>query len=290
MNILTVDVEDYFMVSAFSDIVKIDNWDSYSSRIDDNTMRVLDILESLDTKGTFFILGWVAERYPKIVKEIDRRGHEIACHSYQHKLVYDMTIEEFKKDTVKAKAILEEIVGKTIYGYRAPSYSITKKSMWAVEILREAGFLYDSSIFPIVHDRYGYPEFHRFPTVLETAYGKILEIPMSTIQIFNRNIPVGGGGYLRLFPLAFTEWAIRKLNAKENKSAILYFHPWEIDTKQQRINGTYLSRFRHYTNIRKTESRIGHLLKTFRFEPISEVLRYQIRSLMEDGEIKKCVS
>ena len=289
-NILTVDVEDYYMVSAFSDIIPTEKWDSYGNRIENNIMRILDIFEKHDTKGTFFILGWVAERYPQIVKEIDRRGHEIGCHSYQHKLVYDMTIEEFREDTRKAKTILEEIVGKRIYGYRAPSYSITKKSMWALEILREEGFLYDSSIFPIVHDRYGYPEFDRFPMFLETPSGGILEIPLSTIRIFNKNIPAGGGGYLRLFPLLFTEWAIKNLNGKESKSAILYFHPWEIDADQPRINGSYLSRFRHYTNIGKTENRIGHLLKTFRFGPVAGVLHDQIHSLMENGEIRKCVS
>jgi polysaccharide deacetylase family protein (PEP-CTERM system associated) len=273
-------VEDYFMVSAFSEIVKPENWDRFSNRVESNTMRVLDIFERHDTRATFFILGWVAERYPRIVKEIDRRGHEIACHSYRHKLVYDMTFEEFREDTGKAKDILEAILGKRIYGYRAPSYSITEKSMWALEILREMGFLYDSSIFPIVHDRYGYPGFPRFPIVLETPSGGILEIPLSTIRIFRKNIPAGGGGYLRLFPLLFTEWAIKNLNGKEIKSAILYFHPWEIDADQPRINGGYLSMFRHYTNIGKTENRIDHLLKTFPFGSISEVFHEHIYSLL----------
>ena len=289
-NILTVDVEDYFMVSAFSGIVKPENWDRFSNRVESNTMRVLDIFDRHDTRATFFILGWVAERYPQIVREIDRRGHEIACHSYRHKLVYDMTLEEFREDTGKAKDILEGIVGKRIYGYRAPSYSITKKSMWALEILRETGFLYDSSIFPIVHDRYGYPEFHRFPMVLETPSGGILEIPLSTIRIFNRNIPAVGGGYLRIFPLLFTEWAINSLNGKESKPAILYFHPWEIDADQPRINGSSLSMFRHYTNIGKTENRIDHLLKTFPFGSIADVLRDQILPLKGNAEGKKCAS
>ncbi len=276
-NILTVDVEDYFMVSAFSNVVNPDAWDHYSSRVESNTMHVLDILAKYEAKGTFFILGWIAERYPQIVKEIDRSGHEIGCHSYLHKLVYEMSREEFTRDTARAKDILENIIGKRIYGYRAPSYSVTKRSFWALEVLREAGFLYDSSIFPIVHDRYGYPEFHRFPIVVETASGKILEIPMSTVRVWERNFPVGGGGYLRLFPIGLTEWAVRKLNDEEKEAAIVYFHPWEIDSGQPRINGKWLSRFRHYVNIDKTEKRIEHLLDTFPFGAVTDVHRDRIR-------------
>jgi len=283
-NILTVDVEDYFMVSAFSDIVNTDTWNHYSSRVERNTMRVLDLFSRSGAKGTFFILGWIAERYPQIVKEIDRRGHEIGCHSYHHKLVYEMSIEDFKEDTAKAKAILENVIGKEVCGYRAPSYSITKKSFWAMEVLRETGFLFDSSIFPIVHDRYGYPEFSRFPTVVETASGKILEIPMSTFRVWDKNIPVGGGGYLRLFPVSLTEWAIRKMNEEEKEAAIVYFHPWEIDSNQPRINGSRLSRFRHYVNIERTEERIEHLLKTFSFGSVEDVHHGWIRLMAEEHE------
>jgi polysaccharide deacetylase family protein (PEP-CTERM system associated) len=283
-NILTVDVEDYFMVSAFSNIIKTDAWDRYSSRVERNTMHVLDILARYDAKGTFFILGWIAERYPQIVKEIDRRGHEIGCHSYYHKLVYEMSIEDFKEDTEKAKAILENVIGKEVCGYRAPSYSITKKSFWAMEVLRESGFLFDSSIFPVVHDRYGYPEFSRFPKVVETESGKILEIPMSTFRVWDKNIPVGGGGYLRLFPISLTEWAIRKVNEEEKEAAIVYFHPWEIDSGQPRINGSRLSRFRHYVNIERTENRIEHLLRTFSFGSIGDVHHDLIRIMAEERE------
>jgi polysaccharide deacetylase family protein (PEP-CTERM system associated) len=279
-NILTVDVEDYFMVSAFSNIVKTDTWDHYSSRVERNTMRVLDILDKSGAKGTFFILGWIAERYPQIVKEIDRRGHEIGCHSYLHKLVYEMSSEDFKEDTVKAKDILENIIGKKIFGYRAPSYSITKKSFWALEVIREAGFIYDSSIFPIIHDRYGYPEFSRFPTVVDTASGGILEIPLSTLRVLDKNIPVGGGGYLRLFPMVCTEWAIRRINEKEKEAAIVYFHPWEIDPKQPRLNGSDLSKFRHYTNIKKMERRIESLVGNFKFGPVNDVFNGHISDLM----------
>jgi polysaccharide deacetylase family protein (PEP-CTERM system associated) len=282
---LTVDVEDYFMVSAFSDIVKTDTWDHYSSRVENNTMRVLDLFEKYDVKGTFFILGWVAEHYPQIIKEIDRRGHEIGCHSYLHKLVYEMSRMEFKHDILKAKKILEDIIGKRIFGYRAPSYSVTKESFWAMEVIRETGFLYDSSIYPIIHDRYGYPEFSRFPIVVKTDSGNILEIPLSTLRVLDKNIPVGGGGYLRLFPIAFTEWAIRRMNNIEKECAVVYFHPWEIDTEQPRINCSYLSKFRHYTNIKNMESRIESLVKKFEFGSVISVFNDHISDLMISNEM-----
>lgn len=270
LNILTVDVEDYYMVSAFSDVIRPEEWDFRESRLESNTMRVLDLLGSAGAKGTFFVLGWVAERFPGIVQEIDRRGHEVACHSYRHRLVYRMTFGEFREDARISKAILEQTIGKAVHGYRAPSFSITKESFWALEILKEVGFSYDSSIFPIHHDRYGYPEFPRFPSKIETGSGPIIEVPLSTVQILGKNIPVGGGGYLRLFPYPFTEWAIRRLNDKERRAAILYFHPWEVDPEPPRMNGTFLSRVRHYGNIGQTESRVGRLMRNFRFGPVYE--------------------
>jgi len=272
VNIFTVDVEDYFMVSAFSDVIPMHQWGNFESRIENNTLRVLDIIDKYSVNGTFFILGWVAERYPEIVKEIDRRGHEVACHSYCHRLVYNMTPEEFREDTRKAKAIIEGIIGKEISGYRAPSYSITENSIWALKILAEEGFEYDSSIFPIRHDRYGFPAYSRFPIMEETGTGwKILEIPLSTIKIFGENFPVGGGGYLRMYPLWFTQYAIRELNEKEYKSAIVYVHPWELDPDQPRLKSTKLSMFRHYINLGKTESRLDSLLGTFKFQSIRDI-------------------
>jgi polysaccharide deacetylase family protein (PEP-CTERM system associated) len=274
VNYLTVDVEDYFMVSAFSDVIRLHQWGNFESRIKNNTLRVLDIIDKYSIKATFFILGWVAERYPGIVKEIDRRGHEVACHSYCHRLVYNMTPEEFSEDTRKAKTIIEDIVGKNISGYRAPSYSITESSIWALKILTEEGFKYDSSIFPIRHDRYGFPEYSRFPRMEETGVdGKILEIPLSTIKIVGENLPIGGGGYLRMYPLWFTHYAIRKLNEKENRSAIVYIHPWELDPDQPRLRGSKLSMFRHYINLEKTEIRLESLLGAFKFGSIGDIFQ-----------------
>jgi len=273
-NLLTVDVEDYFMVSAFSDVVRTNQWENFESRIKNNTLRVLDIFDKYSVKGTFFVLGWIAERYPGIVKEIDRRGHEVACHSYCHRLVYNLTSKEFREDTRKAKAIIEGIIGKKISGYRAPSYSITENSLWALKILVEEGFKYDSSIFPIRHDRYGFPTYPRFPRMEETGTdGKILEIPLSTIKIFGENLPVGGGGYLRLYPLWLTHYAIRKLNEKERKSAIVYVHPWEFDPDQPRLRSTRLSMFRHYINLEKTHNRLESLFSTYKFCPIEYIYK-----------------
>ena len=260
------------MVSAFSDVIEIHQWGNFESRIKNNTIRVLDVVDRYSLKGTFFILGWVAERYPWIVKEIDRRGHEVACHSYCHRLVYNMTSEQFREDTRKAKAIIEGIIGKEISGYRAPSYSITKKSLWALKILAEEGFKYDSSIFPIRHDRYGFPAYSRFPVMEDTgADGKILEIPLSTIKVFGENLPVGGGGYLRMYPLWLTHYAIRELNEKEKRSAIVYVHPWELDPDQPKMMGNRLSMFRHYLNLGKTEGRLKSLFDSFKFQPIRDI-------------------
>ena len=274
VNIFTVDVEDYYMVSAFSDVIRIHQWGNFESRIKNNTLRILDIIDKYSKKGTFFVLGWIAERYPEIVKEIDRRGHEVACHSHCHRLVYNMTPEEFREDTKKAKAIIESIIGIEVSGYRAPSYSITGKSLWALKILAEEGFKYDSSIFPIRHDRYGFPAYSRFPRMEETGTDKeILEIPLSTIKIFGENLPVGGGGYLRMYPLWFTHYAIRKLNEKEKRSAIVYVHPWELDPDQPRLRGALLSKFRHYINLEKTESRLESLLGAFKFRSIGDIFQ-----------------
>jgi polysaccharide deacetylase family protein (PEP-CTERM system associated) len=284
VNYLTVDVEDYFMVSAFSDVIRVYQWGNFESRIKKNTLRVLDVIDKYSMKGTFFILGWVADRYPWIVKEIDRRGHEVACHSYCHRLVYNMTPEEFREDTRKAKSIIEGIIGKRISGYRAPSYSITENSIWALKILAEEGFEYDSSIFPIRHDRYGFPAYSRFPRFEETGTdGRIFEIPLSTIKIFGENFPVGGGGYLRMYPLWLTHYAIRELNEKEKRSAIVYVHPWELDPDQPRLRGTRLSLFRHYINLGKTESRLESLLGTFKFQSLRDIFQEKTPVLWSNG-------
>ncbi len=274
LNALTIDVEDYFMVSAFSDSIPQDQWGAYESRVEGNTSRLLDIFDRNRVKGPFFVVGWVAEKFPGIVREISRRGHEIGCHSHRHRLVYELSPEEFRRDTRTAKAVLEDISGKLVLGYRAPSYSITSRSQWALEILAEEGFRYDSSIFPIHHDRYGFPEHGRFAEVKRHNGAEgILEIPMSTLRILGKNIPIAGGGYFRLYPYRLTAWGIRELNEKEGQPAVFYVHPWEIDPQQPRMNGSRLSMFRHYVNLDKNEEKLGLLLGAFRFAPVKEVFR-----------------
>ena len=276
LNALTIDVEDYFHVTAFERYIRSEDWDSYSLRVVDNTERILDILDGFSVKATFFILGWVAERRPLLVKEIERRGHEIACHGYGHKLVYNIGPEGFRNDIRRSKKLLEDICGAQINGYRAPSYSITKDSLWAFDILVEEGILYDSSIFPIVHDIYGVPHAKRFPHEIISKSGSLKEFPMSTIEIkLAKNkicIPIAGGGYLRLFPAWFIKKAIESINKSEGQPAVLYFHPWEIDHAQPRIKAGFKSTFRHYLNIKKTAGRLINLLSSFEFAPMGEVL------------------
>jgi polysaccharide deacetylase family protein (PEP-CTERM system associated) len=263
-NYLTVDVEDYFHVSAFEDIVGVDNWGSYTPRVVNNTQQILSLFDKHDVKATFFVLGWVAEKFPELVKEIDRKGHEIGCHSYFHRLVYNLSPAEFKKDTQEAKDILEQIIGRKVLGYRAPSYSITKRSLWALDILEELGFHYDSSIFPIYHDRYGMPDAPRFS--YKHSGHNLVEYPISTALIFGRKVPVAGGGYFRLFPYWFTRMALKRINKREKQPFIFYLHPWEIDPEQPRMqNAGPVSRFRHYNNLGKTFTRMENLLKDFSF-------------------------
>lgn len=267
-NFLTVDVEDYFHVSAFEAIVKKEQWPDYECRVVPNTTKVLDLLDRHGVKATFFVLGWVADRYPDLVAEIDRRGHEIGCHSYYHRLVYDLTPDQFRDDTARAKDVLEQILGKKVRGYRAPSYSITEKSLWAYDVLEELGFDYDSSVFPIHHDRYGIPGAPRFPYVVE-GYA-IKEYPISTARIYGNHVPVSGGGYFRLFPYWFIKGALQKINKEEGKSFMFYFHPWEIDPRQPRIKtNNVLSKFRHYVNLSRTLPRLNHLLQDFSFKGIA---------------------
>lgn len=268
-NYLTIDVEDYFHVAAFDQVINIDDWQNYSSRVVQNTRNILDILEQHNTKGTFFILGWVAEQFPDLVVEIEKAGHEIGCHSYLHRKVYTLQPHEFRKDTAKAKRIIEDIVGHPIQGYRAPSYSITKNSLWALDILEELGFTYDSSIFPIHHDNYGIPEAERFEHQLPG--NRLKEYPISTIRILGKNIPVSGGGYFRLFPYWFSQKSLQRINTKEKRPFMFYLHPWEVDPSQPRIqNAGMRSKFRHYNNLDKTASRLQRLLTDFHFGPISD--------------------
>jgi len=276
LNALTIDVEDYFQVNAFARQIRYEDWDHYPLRVGRNTSIILDMLDEFSVKATFFTLGWVAERAPDVVKEIHRRGHEIACHGYGHQLVYAIGPDKFREDIAKARSILEDISGERVIGYRAPSYSITRKSMWALEILVEEGFEYDSSIFPIIHDTYGIPDASRFPGVIRCASGALREFPLSTLslKLFGKDIrlPVAGGGYLRLFPARMIDWAINTINRQEKQPTVLYFHPWEIDPHQPRIKTGLKSRFRHYVNLEKTERKLRALVSRNNFGTMREVL------------------
>ena len=269
---MTVDVEDYYQVSAFNEVIAYNEWEEYESRVEKNTNNILDIFDDNNTKSTFFVLGWVAERYPHIVREIYKRGHEVACHGYSHQLIYNQSRSEFKEETLRAKQILEEITGSAVIGYRAASYSITKNSLWALEILAESGFKYDSSIFPIVHDRYGIPTAPREPHIIKMKNElSIIEFPLSTYKILGMRLPVSGGGYFRLYPYQFTRHALKTIN-RQNNLFVFYLHPWEIDPQQPKIRASRLSRFRHYKNLEKCESRLRQLLKDFKFTTMKSLL------------------
>lgn len=275
-NALTVDVEDYFHVTAFEKVILPSDWDRYHYRAGDNTRRILDLFDRYGVHGTFFILGWVAERDPGLVRDIRARGHEIACHGYGHQLIYRIGPEAFRQDLRRAKSILEEITGEVVCGYRAPSYSITAASLWALDILIEEGFTYDSSIFPIMHDIYGMPDAPRFPHCIRRPGGSIREFPISTVQVRggrrSLRIPVGGGGYLRLLPASWFCRAFNRLNCREGQPGVLYFHPWEIDPGQPRISAGLRSRFRHYLNLGRMEQKLCTLLSSLQFAPMAEVL------------------
>jgi polysaccharide deacetylase family protein (PEP-CTERM system associated) len=274
VNAMTIDVEDYFHVSVFDGLIPRTDWARLDSRVVANTDRLLEVLG--ETKGTFFVLGWVAERFPHLVRTITDAGHEIASHGFEHRLVYDQTPAAFREDVRKAKAALEQACGKPVIGYRAPSYSITPQSLWALDILIEEGYRYDSSIFPIRHDRYGIPLSPRHPYVLQRAAGSLLEAPASTTMIGPLNLPVAGGGYFRILPYQWTRWGISRVNRDEQQPAIFYLHPWEIDPGQPRLKAGLLSRFRHYRNLDKTEDRLRRLLHDFKWAPMVEVLRHSL--------------
>jgi polysaccharide deacetylase family protein (PEP-CTERM system associated) len=271
-NALTVDVEDYFHVSAFANNVKQSDWGAYPCRVEINTHRLLELFSRHQINATFFILGWVAERYAKLVNDIDEAGHEVACHGYSHQLVYNQKRETFREETKRAKSLLEDIIQKPVMGYRAASYSITNLSKWALDILVEEGFIYDSSIFPIHHDRYGIPNFPEHPHHVKTPKGEfIVEFPLSTAKFLGYKLPAAGGGYFRLYPYAMTKAGLSQLN-KDHKPFIFYLHPWEIDSNQPRIKTNLISRFRHYNNLDKCEKRLERLLNDFDFCTVHEVL------------------
>jgi polysaccharide deacetylase family protein (PEP-CTERM system associated) len=272
LNAMTVDVEDYFQVSAFDAVVERATWDGRESRVSANTERLLSLFGESRVRATFFVLGWVASRFPSLVRRIVEAGHEIASHGYAHRLVYEQTPEEFRQDIRRSKALLEDISGTAVLGYRAPSYSITKRSLWALDILIEQGYRYDTSIFPIHHDRYGIPDAPRHVHVEMRRNGCIVETPGSTVRWGGMNLPIAGGGYFRLLPYWWTHWGIGRLNRIERRPAIFYLHPWEIDPGQPRFEVSRATRLRHYRNLEKTEGRLRRLLADFRFSTLSALI------------------
>jgi polysaccharide deacetylase family protein (PEP-CTERM system associated) len=273
VNAMTIDVEDYFHVSVFDGVVPRQRWDRLESRVSANTERLLALFDEADVHATFFVLGCVAERFPHLVRRIASLGHEIASHGYGHRLVYDLTPETFRTDLRKAKAALESAAGVPVVTYRAPSYSITPRSLWALDVLIEEGYRYDTSIFPIHHDRYGIPVSARHPYAIERAGGTLIEVPASTVRLGPLNLPIGGGGYFRLLPYAWTRWGIARLNLVEGRPAIFYLHPWEIDPGQPRLSASWLGRVRHYRNLHDTERRLRQLMRDFRFSTLTAMLR-----------------
>jgi polysaccharide deacetylase family protein (PEP-CTERM system associated) len=274
VNAMSVDVEDYFQVSAFDQVVDRSTWDTFESRVCANTERLLALFEESGVRATFFVLGWVAARFPALVRRIAEAGHEIASHGYGHRLVYEIGPEEFRQDIRRAKALLEDISGLAVQGYRAPSYSITERSLWALDLLIEEGYTYDTSIFPIHHDRYGIPGAPRHVHVMERVEGAIVEAPASTVRWGGVNLPIAGGGYFRLLPYWWTSRGIARLNRRERQPAIFYVHPWEIDPQQPRFDVSRATRVRHYTNIGKTEGRLRRLLRDFAFSTVGDLIRH----------------
>lgn len=283
VNAMTVDVEDYFQVSAFERHVDRRDWPNYESRVCANTERLLDLFERTAVRATFFTLGWVADRFPRLVRAIVANGHELASHGYAHRLTYDLDRGSFREDIRRARASLECAAGIRVVGYRAPSYSIVERTLWALDVLVEEGYEYDASIYPIRHDRYGMPGWHRHVHRVERARGGIWEVPGSTVQVLGANLPIGGGGYFRLLPYRWTRRGIRHVNDVEGQPAIFYLHPWEIDPGQPRLRASALSRFRHYRNLHKTYGRLEQLLAEFRFAPVSEILLRQELRLEASG-------
>lgn len=271
VNAMSVDVEDYFHVSVFDGLIPRQRWDDLQSRVCANTDRLLAIFDDAHVKATFFVLGWVGQRFPALVKRIADAGHEVASHGYAHRLVYDQTPAAFREDVRRAKALLEEAAGSEVAGFRAPSYSITPRSLWALDVLIEEGYRYDASIFPIVHDRYGIPVSARQPYELQRAAGTLIEVPASTVRVGPCNLPIAGGGYFRILPYQWTRWGIRRLN-DQGEPAVFYLHPWEIDPGQPRLSAGMLGRFRHYRNLGETERRLRALLNDFRFAPVRGLL------------------
>ena len=270
-NVMTVDVEDYFQVSAFERVVHREAWPRYESRVCANTDRILALLGEHGVHATFFVLGWVAERFPRLVRRIADAGHGLASHGHWHRLVYDLTPAQFRDDLRRAKDAIESASGQRVRGFRAPSFSVTARSLWAFDVLVEEGYEYDASVFPIRHDRYGIPSAPLRPFQAVSQTGTLIEVPGTKVPVGAASIPVGGG-YFRLFPYSVTKWAVARLNRLEGQPAVVYLHPWELDPLQPRLSAPLLSRARHYNHLAHTAGRLTRLLHDFRFGSIETVV------------------
>jgi polysaccharide deacetylase family protein (PEP-CTERM system associated) len=283
VNAMTIDVEDYFHVSVFDGVLPRTEWDTLESRVCGNTTRLLKIFDEYEVRSTFFVLGWVAERFPDLVRQIASRGHEVASHGYAHRLIYDQTPAAFREDVRRAKGLLEDACGRQVVGYRAPSYSITPRSLWALDVLIEEGYRYDSSIFPIRHDRYGIPVSERQPYSIERPKGCLIELPASTTTFGPLNLPIAGGGYFRILPYGWTHWGISRVNRLEGRPVVFYLHPWEIDAAQPRLRAGRLGAFRHYRNLHQTESRLRRLLSDFAFGTMEALVTHVRQQTIDAG-------
>lgn len=274
-NAMTIDVEDYFQVSAFSSCIARDDWPHLPCRVENNVDRILALLDEKNIKATFFTLGWIAERFPAMIRKIVGQGHELASHGYAHRRASEQSVAEFQEDIASSKDILEALGGQQVRGYRAPSFSIGTKNLWALDVLLKAGYQYSSSIYPIQHDHYGMPHAPRF-SFYPNGQDGILELPITTVRMMNRNFPAGGGGYFRLFPYQISRWLMRRVNQRDHQSCIFYFHPWEIDPEQPRPQHLGAkTRFRHYVNLSRTESRLKSLTQDFQWDRIDRIFLSQ---------------
>ena len=273
VNALSVDVEDYFQVSAFERIVSRQTWQTFDSRVTSNTHRLLDLFDETGVKATFFTLGWIAEHHPQLVREIAARGHEVASHGYHHQLIYTLTPQQFREDVRSAKAALEDTIGAPVVGFRAPSFSIIASSLWALDVLIEEGYIYDTSIFPIHHDRYGIPDAPRHMHRIDRSAGSIIEMPASTVRIGPFNLPIAGGGYFRLLPYGVTRWGIRRVNTADRAPVVFYLHPWEVDPDPPQLPLPLISRIRHNRNITATFGRIERMVDEFPFTSLRRILK-----------------
>ena len=283
VNGLSVDVEDWFQVGAFENVIARGEWESIKTRVEDNVYRVLDLFTAADVRGTFFTLGWVAQRHPAMIRRIVAGGHEIASHGYDHARVFTFTRSEFAEDIRKARAIIEDCAGVAVTGYRAPSFSIDQRTPWAFAELAEQGYAYSSSVAPVVHDHYGWPEAPRF-AFRPLPWSKMIELPVTTAMLGGRRVAAGGGGFFRVLPYAFSRWAIRQVNREEGRPAMFYFHPWEVDPDQPRVPHAPLrSRLRHYTGLSKMADKLSDLVHEFRWGRVDMIAH---REAARAGELE----